>query len=227
MESSLKKFLEQFLNFKVVGKKVVIPYWKNDLKKSIFGPFGGKGTPEQIKQAVTEAALKVNLNLENLSPNEIHMLMKQNKIGLDCSGFAYQILNFLGKEKYGEGIENKVKGVNGQGITKTNADALANIENTIIVKDLKEVQVGDLLRFSGGRHIAVIVEKTPQNIIYAHISKRTETEGPHLAKIIITNPNLGLEDQEWQEKTKDKFNFGKKNYLPKQGDSIRRLKFWR
>lgn len=187
MGSSLKKFLDQFLNFQVLGKKVVIPYWMNKLEKKIYGPFGGKGTPEEILKATFAAAKKEKADLEKLDSGEIYLLMKRNRIGLDCSGFAFQILDFLDRERGGDGISDDVVGVDGGGIRKTNAEALTNDFNTVPVGETEEIKIGDLMRFSEGKHVAVVVGVRENEITYAHISGFTRIEGPHLVKIKVAN----------------------------------------
>lgn len=218
MESTLVKFLKKFFNFKVFGKNVTIPYWINKLDKEIYGPYGGKGTPEEILEATRKAAEAAKINLHKASLEEIHAFMKQNSIGLDCSGFAYQILDFLDHQKGGDGLENSVIGVGGgMGIRKTNADSLTNNTNTLPVEDYLQVKAGDLLRLDGGGHVAVIVKSQKKEIVYAHISAKTKIEGIHLGKIEIIDQKRGLEDQIWSEKV---------SFRPNLGDGIRRLKIW-
>lgn len=224
MDPSLKKFLDQFLNFRIGGKKVDMPYWMNDLKRGIYGPYGGKGTPEEIRAATLEAVKEENLDLKELSDKEIYQLMKKKHIGLDCSGFAYQILNFLDLQKGGDGLENSVEGVNGRGIKKTNADALTNDINSIPVRSLREVKVGDLIRIHGGKHVAVIVDISDQEITFAHSSHKTKEDGPHLSRIKIVDSEKGIECQVWEEKTLDGREYCSAFLNPNNKDGLRRLK---
>ena len=217
MEPILEKFLNQFFNFKVFEKKVVIPYWMNKLDKEIYGPYGGKGTPQEILKATIEAARQESINLHDLSSGEIYAFMKKNRIGIDCSGFAYQILNFWDHQKGGDGIENSVIGASGMGIRKTDANALTNNINTLPVTDYSQIKTGDLLRLDNGGHVAVIVRYSEDKIVYAHISAKTKIEGPHLEEIRIIKSKKGLEDQVWSEKI---------NFRPNLGDGVRRLKIW-
>ncbi|MDP3954856.1 MAG: hypothetical protein Q8Q15_00645 [bacterium] len=226
-KSNLKKFLDKFFNFKVVGKKVIIPYWMNQLENEIYGPFGGKGTPVEILEAIFKAAKEQNMDLHKMSKVAINSFMTKNRIGLDCSGFAYQILNFIDLERGGDGLENSVVGVGEKmGITKTNADALTNNTNSIAIENLQEVKTGDTVRFHGGKHVMVITEADEKQIEYAHISSRTKIKGPHLARIHIKDLSLGLEDQVWEEETKDGKNWKETLFSPISGDGVRRLKIF-
>lgn len=222
----MEEFLNQFFNFKVFEKKVVIPYWMNKLDKEIYGPYGGKGTTHEILEATIKAAKQEGINLHNLDSKEIYSFMKKNRIGIDCSGFAYQILDFWDHQKGGDGIENSVIGASGMGIRKTDADALTNNINTLPVADYSQIKTGDLLRLDGGAHVAVIVKYSEDEIVYTHISAKTKIEGPHLGKIRIIEKKKGLEEQVWPELAKDGRNYGQRYFCPNLGDGIRRLKIW-
>lgn len=215
-----------FFNFKVVGKKVIIPYWMNKFEKEINGPYGGKGTPTEILEATLKAAKEQNMNLDKMSRVAINLFMKKNRIGLDCSGFAYQVLDFLDHDRGGDGLENTIVSVNGQGIRKVNADALTNNTNSTPLDDFSEIQEGDTIRLNGGKHIAFVVSAKDNEIIYAHISAMTKIEGPHMAKIKIIDSEKGLEEQEWEELAKDGTNYGELYFRPNLGDGLRRLKIW-
>lgn len=222
----LEQFLDQFFNFEVAGKKVTLPYWRNDLGKGISGPCGGKGTPSQIHEAVLQAAASARRDVAQMSGEQIYALMRENRIGLDCSGFAYQILDFLDQQHGGDGIADKVQGVRGRGVGRTNADALTNEVNTVPVPDLTQARVGDLIRLAGGGHVVVITQVDKKLITYAHISQKTQAEGPHLSRIEIVEPEAGLEGQRWLEMAKDGTNYGNKCFSVTKGDGVRRLKCW-
>ena len=202
----LSSFLEQFFSLEVVpGKKVRIPYWRNRLfPRRIQGPFGGKGTPQEIKKATLQKAREAGVNLREMSEEEIRKFMKQKRIGLDCSGFAFQILAFL-FPGFWQGLK-MAPGRSKNPIRRFNAQALTSEENTSPVKKVKDIKMGDLipLSFLGKKtdHVLVVVGKTDKEIIYAHSSQKTPITGPHLGKIIVTDSNAGLEKQKWLEKTR-------------------------
>ncbi len=60
------------------------PYWKN-------APYRGKGGAAQI-QTVARRYL-ARLPQQSSDPEEIRVLLKQAGLGVDCSGFVYQVLN--------------------------------------------------------------------------------------------------------------------------------------
>ena len=224
---SLEKLLYDFTHLPLGDKKIRCPYWKNKIEKKVFGPCGGKGSPLQIIEATREEAQNIKINLDHLSKSEILELMQNKKIGIDCSGFVYQMLDVLDKEKGGEGIVKKVIGLGGQGITKTNVQCLTDNINSLPVLKIKDIKIGDLLRLKNGKHLAIIIriKKKGKRIVeltYAHSSNATQISGVHTAKIKIKNSNGSIKKQIWPEKLQDKTLFVKKYFNPHTGDGIRR-----
>jgi hypothetical protein len=65
------------------------------------------------------------------------------------------------------------------------------------------------------------VTKNDGNIIeYVHSSGKTKDWGVHEGSITIVDPNTSLEDQEWNEKTTQGENFGKKYFMQSSSDCI-------
>ncbi len=205
----LDNFLSTFFYLEITpGKKVRIPYWRNRITCGglgrIQGPFGGKGTPLEIKKATTQRAKKSTINLSDLSPAQIRKFMVQKKIGLDCSGFAFQISDFL-FPGFWKGLK-KAPGRSVNPIRRFNAQALTCKENSIPVKKVKNIKVGDLVPLSWqGKvdHVLVVVGVGKNEIIYAHSSQKTKITGPHKGRIEITDLNKGLDEQKWLEKNRD------------------------
>ncbi|MBU2592790.1 MAG: hypothetical protein ABH867_01380 [Patescibacteria group bacterium] len=66
----------------------------NDQDKVSWGWYRGKGTPEQIAQATEEIAKRWSLDISEAPPEVIVEVMKYAGLGVDCSGFIYNVLNF-------------------------------------------------------------------------------------------------------------------------------------
>lgn len=226
----LKDFLKSYFALEIVsGKRVRIPYWQNKFPKGksrIQGPFGGKGTPVEIKRITLKKAKQANLDLKSLSSSQIRLFMKQKRIGLDCSGFAFQILNFL-KPNFFTKLK-KAPGRSLNPIRRFNAQSLTSRENTQRVKRVKDIKVGDLIPVSSNDqnidHVMVVVEIGKKAIIYAHSSSQTKITGPHLGRIIVTDPTLGLEKQHWLEKTKQGLRLLEFACQPLKSLGVRRVK---
>lgn len=206
MDSKIKYFLDNFFYLNIENKIVRIPYWRNKLNlknaKRIQGPFGGKGTPEQIKSATMQKAKKLNVNLKEMTAKQIEEFMEQNRIGIDCSGFVFQFLNQL-KPGFWKKLK-KAPGRSSNPARRFNASALTSDQNSIRVDNrIDAIRVGDIIPVSLENdkitHVMVVIDISPQEILYAHSSSKTQVEGPHLGKIIIEYPNEPLNKQRWEE----------------------------
>ncbi len=98
------------------------------------------------------------------------------------------------------------------------------------VGKINELQVGDMIRLRAGRHIAVVLEiareaGSVKEIRYGHSSELTENPGVHSGIIRVGDPSLGLEEQDWQEKTRGGENYRQK-FRPDLGDGVFKLKIW-
>jgi hypothetical protein len=119
---------ERYRHLQIGDKKVVTPYFSNEIgtyfrklmeqaglsgkmtagvyelykKKQIpFGWYRGKGTPEELEVAVVELARQRCVDIKGGSSAGIMEFMKQTGLGVDCSGFAYEILAFaLGRDRW-------------------------------------------------------------------------------------------------------------------------------
>lgn len=230
--AAIEKLLNQYLHLNIAGKKVRCPYWMNILhpnpkkrKKRVQGIYGGKGTPVQIRYATQKRAKLKGVDLVKLSSSQVRKFMERNKIGVDCSGFVYHALNVRNKELGGKGIDGLVFGKNKNqiGVRHVSAYYLTSSRNSVKVNSVKEMRVGDMIRFKRGAHIAIIVKISPKKIFYAHSSP---SRGPHLGEIKVNDLDKGLEEQTWLEKTARGENYGRKYFRLERGDGARRLKIW-
>jgi len=223
----------KYTHLPIGGKEIVCPYWMNDLKNEIYGPFGGKGTPEEIVQATEEEATKNELELGDLTEDEIIQFMQEKKIGVDCSGFVFWMLDALDREKGGNGIADDIPGSEGKYI-KTRANVLMLTDPGIVaeIKSVDKAKPGDIVRLKGGKHILVVLSlhKTQEGEIerveYAHSSDLTKIRGVHSGEIQILDKKKGLESQRWLEETTNGENYGEVSFKADLGDGIRRLKIW-
>ena len=226
---ALENLFSRYTHLPLGGKEIVCPYWMNNLKKGIFGPFGGKGTPEQIVEATKNEAKAADLSLREMTAEEILNFMKERKIGVDCSGFVFWMLDSLEREKGGRGLEQDFYPNQTLAPTKANVATLTEPQFVLSIK-LNDVKVGDIIRLDKGRHVAIVIEvirevKTKQvkEIVYAHSSARTKMSGVHAARILIIDSQKELEAQKWCEESKRGGSYG--SYLfPQEGDGLKRLK---
>lgn len=250
---SIYSQVKKYTTFTIFGKRVSIPYCivENNpqtvpthyaiTNKNQY--FAGKGTAEQIYISLLDAAHKAQFNLRAASGAQIKSFMITQGIGVDCSGFVYNVINsyllkagLLGLDsqilRFG-GLKGKVERriLSWNRVRRASADTLTNHLNTVAIKKVSELKSGDLIRLSPldwtGKHVLVVVEVTESYIFYAHSSANTEQDGPHISWIKILDANEGLEKQEWLELTKSGENYGKRTLLIENGDGARRFKFFK
>jgi len=206
VRSSLKKHSQEFLNFSVGNKQVSIPYWSNKLKNGRIvteGAFGGKATPNQIKKATQKAAKKEKLDLKTLSSDQIFYLMKRNKIGIDCSGLVYQILNSYFKKIKKLNLDKILLGSQGKrGVRRVGVKQFADPQNSTPTK-FATLKPGDLIIVNQKKHIILVLDIQKNQITYIHSSHQTLKNGIHLGTLTIIHPNQDLSQQKWSDKLKN------------------------
>jgi hypothetical protein len=186
-----------------------VPYYINKSKNKFLKNINrGKASPKEIDLFI----LNKNNNKALKGKNKYNFL-KENKVGIDCSGFVSYILEELALKNKDKHIweiihnttKNPIKIFYSHKIrpisSKMNADILTNDINSITIKKINDIKPGDLIRMNGGKHIAIISEvhynkKNVSKIIYW---QSTENIGACESEIIIKDPNKELKDQLWNK----------------------------
>ncbi len=225
----LQDLFFQYTHLPIGEKEIRCPYWRNRLTLGITGPFGGKGRPEQIIEATRLAAKKAAVNLNQMSGEEILAFMKRKKIGVDCSGFVFWLLDSLDKEKGGPGLAEKFPHFPGTlPQRQASAEKLTGESLSTPIK-VDQVRVGDMIRLDGGKHIAIVIKIEKElgkvkEIEYVHSSERTTIAGVHSGKIKVIDSQKKLEEQEWEETLPDGTSYGREFCREERGDGLKRLK---
>ncbi|MCA9392121.1 hypothetical protein KC614_02870 [candidate division WWE3 bacterium] len=241
---NLHKLLDEYLNFEVAGKKVKIPYVM-ERSRMAFNKTSGKGAPRMLKDEVLRVAESEGFDIEKASEFEVYDFMRNQRIGIDCSGLVYHLLNeYLQGEKDVDLSEVLVRkeGVFGlleknilsfQRHRRVNAATLTSELNTVRVERATDIKVGDLIRMSIKKpadHVLLVVDvdkdkdANANSFSYVHSSSvNTKKRGPHLGKINVVDKEGGIEKQDWQERTKTGESY-KIHFHPERGDGLRRLK---
>lgn len=165
-----------------INHYIGIPYWKNTLKDGKIikeGFMGGKGSAKEIALKTVELANQQNIKLIDLSAQQIYNFQKKNKIGIDCSGLACQLLIF-----YGQLLGKEIK-LNPR---KTSADMLTSNSLSKEIKDFANIQTGDLIRQKNGHHVLFVIKKSGNNIDYVDSSK--DGRGVRLGQADLTDKNF-------------------------------------
>ncbi len=230
----------KYVECKIFGKQISIPYMINQ-KDRYCSPIGKGKAP--IEEIIREFEMKVredNLNVEKFNPNEIRELMKKMGLGIDCSGYAYHLLDAFVKMRTSKDLSlfllrfpgflgNIDKMLfNGKRYEKISAAILTSDINTISVDHVADIQIGDLIKMTHqgweGKHVLIVADVTPSYILYTHSSEYVETNGVHFGKIVIRDKSEDLSKQEWLEMTLNGKNYGKDAFRVDSGDTVRRLK---
>src|SRR5258708_5583367 len=98
MRNSLYQFADEYIHFEIAGKIISVPYSisKKGEKHAIgelssagvtdrFANYGGKGTPQQIRELILSAVAKEQFNLQKATAKDIENFMIKHGIGVDCS----------------------------------------------------------------------------------------------------------------------------------------------
>lgn len=214
----------------VIEKYKDVPYFNNKTigKRAGLRVEAGKGSPKEIYEELETMARLNKINLKDLSIEDKRRLMVENDIGIDCSGFAYYILN---EESLGRGkgnISNHLHFVKFSNPIRRLIAKLRPIENSDVITfadnnnskliSLREVQAGDIVTMIGSRNHILIVENIeykdslPNIIHYVHaIAWPTDGEyghGIHRGTIEIVDHGKTLLEQNWIELNKT----GPENY---------------
>jgi hypothetical protein len=226
----IQNFINAYTKMDVGGIVMPCPYWMNKMKNGrvvLRGFMGGKGPVEDIKKTILNLVRKDDKLLNTPLPAEIiRKAAKRERIGIDCSGLAFRLLNSLVEHFYRNSSAASLDDIYRGGIMETNARMLTSLEFCIPVSNLQEVYLGDLIRMMGGKHVAVILGYDKGKLTYIHSSKLTQIQGVHLGQIVIGDEDKSLEQQNWLENTKQGDNLGFKHFLPDRGDGIFRLKIF-
>ncbi len=90
-----EKAINDYLALPFPNRQVACPYY-NNRRSGMRGGLRvliGKGTPEDITEEALIISLKDKINLEGLDDEGLKKFLVDHRLGVDCSGFAYHVLN--------------------------------------------------------------------------------------------------------------------------------------
>lgn len=197
----------------VYGKAVPTPYRIN-IPADEHPVRQGKSSPEVILAQLKKDAKDQEFNLKEASAVQIKGFMVKNRLGIDCSGFSYRMIDYLLKALNLPSLEKS----GFPHVGRTNVALLTSSAHTTSIIQARLVRAGDLIKIGSQKkipHCMIVLDKNDQEIIYAHSSSKTKVTGVHMDKIKLVNPDLDLEHQQWEEALL---------YNPSSGDKVARLK---
>ena len=159
--------IEQYLHFRIGAAACSVPYFNNKTvrAKMALRAFVGKGSPKDIFDEAETFMVKNHLPAASLADESLKKILVDENIGIDCSGFAYYVLNAESEEMKKGSISKHASFVNCHGLLgkmrcsvrpAENCDVatLANDKNSSIVP-LNEIRPGDMITMTGSSAEAV------------------------------------------------------------------------
>ncbi len=218
--------INNYLNIKFGKVAVVCPYYQNLRKKTKSPVFSGKGTPKEIEIEIKKL-LKIKPKITKYSYDSKRLALVEANLGIDCSGFAVNILNQFLKETINktlfELIPRNTLSLHHQlsfylrPRTNLSAHKLTSPPISLPI-GIDQTKPGDLIKVGKG-HVAVVTQVLLENkklkkIEYTHSTPDYGIKyGVRKGEILIADPNKPLEDQNWSETDGESVNWIKKDYL--------------
>jgi hypothetical protein len=214
----LKRIYKKFAELKLGGKIVATPYRLNEMDQDYGPAFQGKSSPEVIIETATSLANKEQVKLADLSIDEIRKFLEDHKLGIDCSGFVYRMLDFMVKKIFSRALQDAT-GLDHVG--NTNVELLTSTDFTVPIENISDIKPADIIKvhsFEKPPHCMIILEVRGSKILYAHSSLSSTPSGVHTSFITITDPTKSIDQQKWAEE------YLLRNWNEELGDGVHRLK---
>lgn len=246
--------MEHFLRLPIPDKDISCPYYNNrrGAVRAGLRVLIGKGEATEIVEEAKLVSMKEKIDLFSLPSPEIKKFLVDHRIGIDCSGLAYYILNAESIEENFGPLKKRIAFPQTKNILRIFWNKLRPVENTGVLSlahpknsrqiGLGDVQPGDfIIMLSTGpdktyNHVLVIwkteyEEDALKTIQYVH-SFAWPTDGKYnhgvrKGTIKITDKTKPLAEQSWEEQKKT----GKENVTEERAHeagtvSIRRLNWF-
>lgn len=222
--------IDQYLHFRVGSAICSIPYFNNKTKRAhaTLRTNIGKGNPRDISDEIHDLLVKTHIPQDKLTDESLKRLLVDQNIGIDCSGFAYYILDAESIDTSRGPLSKRISFINCKNIIDKvrcsfrpveNCDVatLANDKNSVLVA-IENIVPGDIITMLGtGRdgqlpidrdHILVIhqveyLDNIPKKIYYSHAIAYPEDgiygNGIRQGIIEISDHNKLITEAVWTE----------------------------
>ncbi len=209
----------EYLNLEVNGMKVVCPYYMNIIEKEFlklmneagisdelsgkvhqlykensanYGWYRGKGTAKEIESACVKIAARRGFPLENATSEGIRIFMNFVGLGVDCSGYIYNVL-IKGFEELGmkNELDNSLRWADKEriGVSKASVGIFAGDASCVIpnISDLKPLDLILYKSCDGGySHCAMVLEQE-DSLFVTQSTLTSSPNGVRLDKLCIKN----------------------------------------
>lgn len=220
--------IDQYLHFSYGPAVCSVPYFNNRTvrARAALRANVGKGSPKDILDEVQDLCVKNHVDPAALSDETLKKLLADNNLGVDCSAFAFYVLNAESAERGKGALDKHIHFVNCHGVAGKIMCALRPVENCDVatlahgknsaVVPLRDVRPGDLITMLGSaeaderNHVLVVHQVEYQNFVpyklhYSHAAAYPEdglyNTGIRQGTIEILDPARPITDGRWQEST--------------------------
>ncbi len=218
--------IEQYNNFVFYNAFCSVPYFNNKTKLIRAGLRVniGKGSPKDIYDELRAFAIKNHIDPNSIDNDSLKKILVDNNIGIDCSAYAYYILNAFSIESSFGQLDKHLKFTYCKGLVGKLRCKLRPLENCDVITmsndknsheiRLDEVNVGDFISFVNSSddsvrdHIAIVYKVEYQNFksvkfYITHAAAYPEDglygTGTKNSEITITSPDLAISEQIWSD----------------------------
>jgi hypothetical protein len=226
LSQSALSIIDHYLHFKIGPASCSVPYFNNKTKLSRLAlrVNVGKGSPQDISDEVQSLIVKSHVAIDSLTTESLKKVLVDQNIGIDCSGFAYYVLNTESLETKKTPLKKRLTFVNCRTffdkircilrpVENCDVVTLADDKNSTVIS-IKDVLPGDFITMlnnhaEGERdHILMIHhveyrEQTPTKLHYSHAVAYPEDgvygTGIKQGEINITNMDKAINEQSWIE----------------------------
>lgn len=168
-------------------------------KQVDYGWYRGKGTPEEIVDATIKISRSMGFPLEGASDNLISSFMQQCGLGVDCSGFVYNVLDYAfataGLDtRFHESLdwEDRRK----QGVNRAGVFTFAGEASSLVVPE--EMGALDLILLRSSRqdegyiHMALVLRERMSFVIAQSVLSVYPT-GVNVSKLRLSESGLSFD----------------------------------
>lgn len=183
--------IDEYLHFKLGSAVASVPYFNNKTvrARAALKAMIGKGSPKDILDELQSRAVKQHIDTDTLADESLKKLLVDNNLGIECSGFAYYVLNAESEARGKSSLNKHIHFVNCLGILgrlrasmrpveNCDVSTLANDANSKVIP-LNEIRPGDMITMANDAeeserdHVLVIHEvnaedSRPIRVHYSH-----------------------------------------------------------
>ena len=221
--------IEQYLHFQIGDAVVNVPYYNNRTRKNRIAlrAYVGKGSPEDIRDELEAIILREKIERKSFSNESLKKILVDNNLGIECSGFAYHILEAESGSRNLGTISKHINFIKSYGfmgqilcsirpVENCDVETFAHNSNSKII-ELKDILPGDIITMQSDKsnkernHILIVREvkyenSTPKQIVYSHSVAYPEdglyNTGPRNGTIDIVDVDLPITKQNWIEENR-------------------------